>query len=170
MMDSSCTHRWIIESIIPSVIIKNWSRRQSLSQLTYCITKPRVWVRNMNHKWFSIQLFTIGLIKMGGIWSGCHQLSAWFSTYLSFLFCFSYVIISAYAVESLLLPFLFFFMHSSSVLQSFLFSLVPTYSFFAVAVKLRGFISTALFLEGPQCVLKFSLRSSLRSTVSFRWC
>ncbi len=143
MMDSSCTHRQILESIIPSVIIKNSSRRLSLSQLTYCITKPRVWVRNMNHKWFSIQLFTIGLIKMGWIWSGCHQLSAWFSTYLSFLFGFSYFIISAYAVGSLLLPFLFFFMHSSSIFLSFLFNLVPTV-FFCCSCQVKKFYLNSL--------------------------
>lgn len=38
------------------------------------------------------------------------------------------------------------------------------YPFLAVAIMSKSCISTALFLEGPQCILKFSQRSSLRST------
>lgn len=159
---------WIAQQIIESitsVIIKNSGRRPSLSHLTHCITKPRVWVRNMNHRWFSIQLFTIELITMGWIRSGCHQLTAWFSAYLSFLFGFGYFIIPAYMVESLLLPFLFFLLHSSLVLHSFSLQF-SSYSFLAGAVKWKSCI---LFLEGPQCIFKFSQRSSLRSIEPFRW-
>lgn len=111
MMDSSCTHLQILESITPSVIMKNSSRRLSQAQ------------RNMNLKWFTIQLFTIELITIGWIRSGCHQLTAWFSAYLSFLFSFGYFIISAYTVESWLPLSCFFFLHFSLVLHHFSFSI-----------------------------------------------
>lgn len=99
----------------------------------YNLTKWGIWIG----KWFSIQLFTIGLIRMGWIWSGCHQ-----------------------PVNLILLPFPFHF--SSATL---LFPLIPYNSCCSPSPVFFGFARFALLFRSDFFFLCCSCRSEKKSCI-----